>query len=114
MKKVINTFAVLMSLVVLGLNTSCSTTSSYETLIVGLWQYDSHICMEFTSGGSVIAYENGNVVGTETYSINNNSLILRDGAEYHTCTIVSLTHTYLELDVPNGGNTERLVFKRIY
>ncbi len=111
MKKTISVLALLASLVLIGLNTSCTKTKTkeYEELIVGVWQLDSHELWEFTNGGSVVIHFNGQVIGTTAYTINNNILIFHEGWldghewEEESLIIINLSSTYLELESQDNG-----------
>lgn len=113
MKRIIRTSCLLLCIITMGLCVSCSKDSeqNYKTLIVGLWQVNARVYMEFTTGGSFVKYINGNVDCTQPYSISGNTLYIyypNGNTIEQMATIVNLDRTYLELDT----NGERLVLRR--
>lgn len=125
MKKATRLFVVLLSLIIIGLNTSCSNdnTKNYEKLIVGRWQVNnahkqlyanSILVWEFAPGGSFISYDDH--IWSGVYVINNEKLSISFSStnECWNYNIINLDNDYLELDeINNNGTFNRCILSRL-
>jgi hypothetical protein len=124
MKKATKLFVVLLSLVIIVLNTSCSNdnTKKYEKLIIGQWQVNnahkqlnanSVLIWEFAPGGSFISYDDH--IWSGAYVINNDKLSISFPStnELWNYNIINLDNDYLELDeIYDDGTFSRCLLTR--
>jgi len=123
MKKTTSFIVLIISLVFLGLNTSCSknNSSKYEQLIVGRWQFNNvpkqlnaptyNVVWQFAPGGTIVIYEYDNAMYSGTYVINSNKLSLSFQYGKDDYIIVNLDQEYLELDYEKDNR--RFLFQRL-